>query len=133
MKSGRSVNAFPTPTPSLSSSYDDLFVLRFFVHRLKVDLQNAELTYKESLDKTHIKYTNEVMNLKEQIQESEAARESLQKEVILLKEKVDHLRIENITEAEETTIELKRIHDREQVVLVEENKRLLSDVEEVRG
>jgi len=91
----------------------------------------VELMYKEDLDQIQTKYSHEVINLKEQIQESEAGRESLQKEAVLLKEKVDHLRIENITENEETIIELKRIHDREQMLLVEENKRLISDLEDV--
>lgn len=44
---------------------------------------------------------------------------------------MDHLRLENLTDSEETLTELKRIHDREKGLLLEENKRLVQDLEKV--
>jgi serine/threonine-protein kinase MRCK len=91
----------------------------------------VELQYQDSLSQTQSRFSNEVSSLKEQIQEAEVARESLLKETSLLKDKVDHLRLENLTENEETVIELKRIHDHDKMLLVEDNKRLVSELDKV--
>ena len=44
---------------------------------------------------------------------------------------MDHLRLENLTENEETVIELKRIHDHDKMLLLEDNKRLVSELDKV--
>lgn len=99
--------------------------------RLKADMEKCELEYKESLMQTQSRYTNEISSLKEQVSEAEIARESFQKEAALLREKVDTLRLENLTESEETLSEMKRIHEREKMHLMEENKRLLQDLDKL--
>lgn len=101
------------------------------VLRLKADLERVELEYKENIMQTQTRYTNELSSLKDQILEAELARDSFQKEANLLREKVDHLRLENLTESEETMAELKRIHDRDKTLLIEDNKRLVQDLEKV--
>jgi len=101
------------------------------VLRLKSELEKNELEYKDSLIQTQSRFTNEISSLKEQVTEAEIIRDSIQKEANLLREKVDHLRLENLTENEETISELKRIHDREKLMLVEENKRLIAELEKV--
>lgn len=99
--------------------------------RLKGELERVELEYKESLLQTQSRYTNEITSLKDQILEAEVARDSFQKEANILREKVDHLRLENLTESEETITELKRIHDREKSLLLDDNKRLVQDLDKV--
>lgn len=89
------------------------------------------MEYKESLNQTQARYTNELDGLKDQIQESEASRETLEQEVTMLREKIERLRLESMTESEETIGELSRMHDREKILLIEDNKRLVSEMEKV--
>jgi serine/threonine-protein kinase MRCK len=94
-------------------------------------MEKHELEYKESLMQTQSRFTNEISSLKEQVSEAEIARDSVQKEANLLREKVDHLRLENLTESEETASEMKRIHEREKMHLLDENKRLIVDLDKL--
>ncbi|CAG7822663.1 unnamed protein product, partial [Allacma fusca] len=99
--------------------------------RLKSELEKVDLEYKDSLNQNQARYLNEVASLKDQIQESDVSRDSLEKEVTLLREKVDRLRLENMAENEETIGELTRMHEREKVLLIEDNKRLVSEMEKM--
>lgn len=99
--------------------------------RLKSELEKIHLEYKESLNQAQARYTNDLDSLKDQIQETEASRESLQQEVNMLREKIERLRLESMTESEETIGELSRIHEREKLLLIEDNKRLVSEMEKV--
>lgn len=98
---------------------------------LRSKLEKLEAEYVDSMDKTQSRYSSEVARLREQIQESEITRESIQKEANLLKEKVDHLRFESTTDNEESIIDMKRHHEREKLLLMEDNDRLLSELDKV--
>lgn len=102
-----------------------------YLSRLRAEMEKCELEYKESLMATSSRFSNEISSLKEAVAEAEISRDSVIKEAALLREKVDHLRLENLTESEENLGELKRIHEREKVHLLEENKRLLVELDKV--
>jgi len=112
-------------------SYFLTYFSTFLCVRLKTELENMELHYKDTINHTQSRFSNEISSLKDQMQEAEASRESILKEANLLREKLDHLRLENLTEAEETVLELKRIHDHDKILLLEENKRLVSELDQV--
>ncbi len=94
-------------------------------------MEKSELEYKENMMSTQSRFSNEISSLKEAVTEAEIARDSVIKEVSLLREKVDTLRLENLTDSEETLGELRRIHEREKVHLLEENKKLLHEIDKV--
>lgn len=55
----------------------------------------------------------------------------LHSQVQLAKDKLDSSRLENLTDSEETIAEMARRHDRDRLILFEENKKLLMEVDEV--
>jgi serine/threonine-protein kinase MRCK len=70
----------------------------------------------------------ESRGLQEQLHEAETRRELLEREIHITKEKLENARLENITDSEETISELSRRHEREKMMLVEENKKLLLEL-----
>lgn len=52
-------------------------------------------------------------------------------QVQLAKEKLDASRLESLTDNEETIAELTRRHDREKIMLLEDNKKLAMDLDKV--
>lgn len=51
---------------------------------------------------------------------------------MLAKDKLDSSRLESLTDSEEQIAELSRRHDRDKLLLLEENKKLIIEVEQVR-
>ncbi|PBC28072.1 Serine/threonine-protein kinase Genghis Khan [Apis cerana cerana] len=74
------------------------------------------------------RFNLEIRSLQEQLHETETRRDLLEREVQLTKEKLDTARLENITDSEETINELNRRHEREKIMLVEENKKLMLEL-----
>lgn len=89
----------------------------------------AEVEYNERLTQQQVRYNLEVQTLKEQLLETEAQRDSLQREIQLAKDKLDATRLENLTDSEEAFAEMNRKHSREKLLLLEENKKLIHDLE----
>jgi serine/threonine-protein kinase MRCK len=52
-------------------------------------------------------------------------------QVQLAKDKLDAARLEELTDSEETIAELKRRHEREKLLLLEDNKKLMMDLDTV--
>ena len=51
----------------------------------------------------------------------------------LFKERLDSMRLESVADSEETVAELSRRHDRDKTMLLEENKKLMIEMESVRA
>lgn len=49
----------------------------------------------------------------------------------MAREKLDSSRLESLTDSEEAIAELQRRHDREKKILLEDNRKLLADLETV--
>ncbi|KAJ8679289.1 hypothetical protein QAD02_015076 [Eretmocerus hayati] len=98
------------------------------INRLKAEVEKLEVQYNENLTQQQSRFNLELRGLQEQLHETEARRELLEREVQLTREKLDNARLENITDSEETINELSRRHEREKMMLVEENKKLLLEL-----
>ncbi|XP_072743679.1 serine/threonine-protein kinase Genghis Khan [Anoplolepis gracilipes] len=98
------------------------------INRLKAEVEKLEVQYNENLTQQQSRFNLEIRSMQEQLHEAETRRELLEREVQLTKEKLDAARLENITDSEETINELNRRHDREKIMLVEENKKLVLEL-----
>ncbi|XP_076236066.1 serine/threonine-protein kinase gek [Calliopsis andreniformis] len=98
------------------------------INRLKAEVEKLEVQYNENLNQQQSRFNLELRSLQEQLHEAETRRDLLEREVQLTKEKLDAARLENITDSEETINELNRSHEREKIMLVEENKKLMLEL-----
>ncbi|XP_077254399.1 serine/threonine-protein kinase gek isoform X3 [Temnothorax americanus] len=98
------------------------------INRLKAEVEKLEVQYNENLTQQQGRFNLDIRSLQEQLHEADARRELLEREVQLTKEKLDAARLENITDSEETINELSRRHEREKIMLVEENKKLVLEL-----
>ncbi|XP_012060576.1 PREDICTED: serine/threonine-protein kinase Genghis Khan [Atta cephalotes] len=98
------------------------------INRLKAEVEKLEVQYNENLTQQQSRFNLEIRSLQEQLHEAETRRELLEREVQLTKEKLDAARLENITDSEETINDLNRRHERERIILVEENKKLVLEL-----
>lgn len=89
------------------------------------------MQYNENTTQQQSRYNLELSSLREQLQEEQGRREMLEREVQLAKEKLETSRLENLTDSEETISELTRRHEREKMLLLEDNKKLMMDLEMV--
>ncbi|XP_043483679.1 serine/threonine-protein kinase Genghis Khan [Leptopilina heterotoma] len=101
------------------------------INRLKAEVEKLEVQYNENSSQQQSRFNLEIRSLQEQLHEGEVKREFLEREVQLTKDKLDAARLENITDSEETINELTRRHDREKMMLAEENKKLLLELNSV--
>lgn len=68
-------------------------------------------------------------SLREQLQEAETHRDILQRELQQVREKLDSTRLESLTDSEETIAELRKRHDREKKILLDDNRKLITELE----
>lgn len=101
------------------------------INRLKAEVEKLEVQYNENSSQQQSRFNLEIRSLQEQLHEGEVKREFLEREVQLTKDKLDAARLENITDSEETINELTRRHEREKMMLAEENKKLLLELNSV--
>ncbi|BES88698.1 serine threonine-protein kinase [Nesidiocoris tenuis] len=99
------------------------------ISRLKGEVERLEVQYKESLQQQQTRYNLEITALRDQLQEAETTRDHLQREVQSTKDKLDTARLENMTDSEEALTEQARRHERERLLLLEENKKLAIDID----
>ncbi|XP_033608922.1 serine/threonine-protein kinase Genghis Khan [Cryptotermes secundus] len=97
--------------------------------RLKGEVEKIEVQYNESLAQQQSRYNLELASLRDQLQEAESRRDALEREVQVTKDKLDAARLEELTDNEETIAELKRRHEREKLMLLEDNKKLMMDLD----
>ncbi|XP_020291179.1 serine/threonine-protein kinase Genghis Khan isoform X1 [Pseudomyrmex gracilis] len=98
------------------------------INRLKAEVEKLEVQYNENLTQQQSRFNLELRSLQEQLHEADGRKELLEREVQLTKEKLDAARLENLTDSEETISELNRRHEREKIMLVEENKKLVLEL-----
>ncbi|XP_063994907.1 serine/threonine-protein kinase Genghis Khan isoform X1 [Diachasmimorpha longicaudata] len=101
------------------------------INRLKAEVEKLEVQYNENLNQQQGRHNVEMRSLQEQLHEAEGHREILEREIQVTKDKLDAARLENITDSEETINELSRRHEREKIMLTEENKKLLLELSSV--
>lgn len=102
------------------------------VIRLKSDLERVCVDQEERAQQMALRHGHDISSMNDQLAESEAARSTLQNEVSIMSKKVEQLRgdLEKRSEEQEDSVmEVKRRHEREKAMMLDENKKLLSDVE----
>nr|XP_023026524.1 serine/threonine-protein kinase Genghis Khan isoform X1 [Leptinotarsa decemlineata]XP_023026525.1 serine/threonine-protein kinase Genghis Khan isoform X1 [Leptinotarsa decemlineata]XP_023026526.1 serine/threonine-protein kinase Genghis Khan isoform X1 [Leptinotarsa decemlineata] len=96
--------------------------------RLKAELEKLEVQYNESLSQQQARFNMELSSLRDQLHEAETHRELLEREVHMLREKLDKSRSEAVSDSEQILAEVNRRHDRDKQMLAEDNKNLSSNV-----
>ncbi|XP_055993749.1 serine/threonine-protein kinase MRCK alpha isoform X14 [Sorex fumeus] len=101
------------------------------ITKLKTDLERKSIFYEEELSKREGIHANEIKNLKKELHDSEGQQLALNKEILILKDKLEKNRRESQNEREEFENEFKQQYEREKVLLTEENKKLTSDLDKL--
>lgn len=87
------------------------------------------MQFSEKLNQQQARYNVESASIREQLLETENQRDILQREMQQLREKMDSSRLESITDSEETIAELRKRHDREMKILMEDNRKLITELD----
>uniref|UniRef100_A0A2K5SI27 Serine/threonine-protein kinase MRCK alpha n=1 Tax=Cebus imitator TaxID=2715852 RepID=A0A2K5SI27_CEBIM len=101
------------------------------ITKLKTDLEKKSIFYEEELSKREGIHANEMKNLKKELHDSEGQQLALNKEIMILKDKLEKTRRESQSEREEFESEFKQQYEREKVLLTEENKKLTSELDKL--
>ncbi|XP_066884999.1 serine/threonine-protein kinase MRCK alpha isoform X22 [Kogia breviceps] len=101
------------------------------ITKLKADLEKKSIFYEEELSKREGIHANEIKNLKKELHDSEGQQLALNKEIMILKDKLEKNRRESQSEREEFENEFKQQYEREKVLLMEENKKLTSELDKL--
>lgn len=90
-----------------------------------------QVQFSEKLNQQQTRYNIELQALREQLIEAESQRDMLQRELQQVREKVDSSRLESINDSEETISELRKRHDREMKILLDDNRKLINELDVV--
>ncbi|KAK5903907.1 hypothetical protein CgunFtcFv8_007649 [Champsocephalus gunnari] len=99
------------------------------VGRLRGDLEKKTLLYEEELARREGQHGSELKGLRKELRDAESQHLALQKEILMLKDKLDKTRRESQSEREEFETEYKQKYERERVLLTEENKKLSTELD----
>ncbi|KAG9481858.1 hypothetical protein GDO78_010863 [Eleutherodactylus coqui] len=97
--------------------------------KVKSELEKKILYYEEELLRRETSHSLELKNIKKGIHDSESQQLTLQKEVLMLKDKLEKGKRERQTEMEEAVGTVKEKYERERTILLEENKKLSTETE----
>ncbi|XP_054871862.1 serine/threonine-protein kinase MRCK alpha isoform X6 [Amphiprion ocellaris] len=106
------------------------------VARLRGEMEKKTLLYEEELARREAQHCTELKALRKELRDAESQHLTLQKEILMLKDKLDKTRRESDdamsqSEREEFETEYKQKYERERVLLTEENKKLSSEVDKL--
>ncbi|XP_032803693.1 serine/threonine-protein kinase MRCK alpha-like isoform X1 [Petromyzon marinus] len=97
--------------------------------RLRAEKDKMKVSYEEELSKRDATHVTEIRGLRKELQEAEAQHLVLQKEVAMIRDKLDKARRESQSEQDEVVVELKNKYERERSLLTAENKKLNQEVD----
>ncbi|KAM4522608.1 serine/threonine-protein kinase MRCK alpha isoform 2-T2 [Odontesthes bonariensis] len=103
------------------------------VGRLRGEMEKKTLLYEEELSRREAQHGTELKALRKELRDAESQHLTLQKEILMLKDKLDKTRRESQNEREEFETEYKQKYERERVLLTEENKKLSSELDKLTG
>uniref|UniRef100_A0A8C8HK64 non-specific serine/threonine protein kinase n=1 Tax=Oncorhynchus tshawytscha TaxID=74940 RepID=A0A8C8HK64_ONCTS len=89
------------------------------VGKLRADLEKKTLFYEEELSRREAQHANELKGLRKELRDAEGQQLTLQKEILVLKDKLEKTRRERCK------------YERERVILTEENKKLSSELDKL--
>ncbi|KAG7461121.1 hypothetical protein MATL_G00206600 [Megalops atlanticus] len=99
--------------------------------KLRTELEKKTLFYEEELSRRELAHANELKSLKKELRDAEGQQLALNKEILVLKDKLEKTRRESQSEREEFETEYKQKYERERVLLTEENKKLSSELDKL--
>ncbi|XP_006793464.1 serine/threonine-protein kinase MRCK beta isoform X4 [Neolamprologus brichardi] len=99
--------------------------------RLKAELDKKVLFYEEELLRRDSAHSSEIKNLCKDLQESEGAQLTANKELLQLRDKLDKAKRDRQVEMEEALTALKKKHEREKNLLTEENRKLTAETDKL--
>uniref|UniRef100_A0A8D2IZK5 Serine/threonine-protein kinase MRCK beta n=1 Tax=Varanus komodoensis TaxID=61221 RepID=A0A8D2IZK5_VARKO len=97
--------------------------------KMKSELEKKILFYEEELVRREASHVLEVKNVKKEVHDFESHQLTLQKEIMMLKDKLDKAKREKHSEMEEAVGTLKEKYERERTMLFEDNKKITSENE----
>ncbi|XP_019374075.1 PREDICTED: serine/threonine-protein kinase MRCK beta isoform X3 [Gavialis gangeticus] len=97
--------------------------------KMKSELEKKILFYEEELVRREASHVLEVKNVKKEVHDSESHQLALQKEIMMLKDKLEKAKRERHSEMEEAVGTIKEKYDRERGMLLEDNKKLTTENE----
>ncbi|PWA27540.1 hypothetical protein CCH79_00000244 [Gambusia affinis] len=103
------------------------------VGRLRAEMEKKTLLYEEELARREAQHSTELKALRKELRDAESQQLNLQKEILMLKDKLDKIRRESQNEREEFETEYKQKYERERILLSEENKKLSSELDKLSG
>lgn len=89
------------------------------------------MQFSEKINQQQLRFNAELTALRDQLLDAESQREMLQREMQQMREKLDSSRLESITDSEETISEMKKRHDREMKILLDDNRKLINELDVV--
>ncbi|XP_026050034.1 serine/threonine-protein kinase MRCK beta isoform X3 [Astatotilapia calliptera] len=98
---------------------------------LKAELDKKVLFYEEELLRRDSAHSSEIKNLCKDLQESEGAQLTANKELLQLRDKLDKAKRDRQVEMEEALTALKKKHEREKNLLTEENRKLTTETDKL--
>uniref|UniRef100_F7E1U8 Serine/threonine-protein kinase MRCK beta n=1 Tax=Ornithorhynchus anatinus TaxID=9258 RepID=F7E1U8_ORNAN len=99
------------------------------ISKIKSELEKKVLFYEEELVRREACHVLEVKNVKKEVHDSESLQLALQKEIMMLKDKLEKSKRERHSEMEEAVGTIKDKYERERTMLFEENKKLTTETE----
>ncbi|XP_063804556.1 serine/threonine-protein kinase MRCK beta isoform X2 [Pseudophryne corroboree] len=97
--------------------------------KAKTELEKKILYYEEELLRRETSHSLEIKNIKKGIHDSESQQLALQKEILILKDKLEKSKRERQSEMEEAVGTVKEKYERERTIVLEENKKLTTETE----
>ncbi|XP_073712313.1 serine/threonine-protein kinase MRCK alpha isoform X1 [Misgurnus anguillicaudatus] len=95
--------------------------------RVRADLEKKNVQYEEEMCRRETLHSAEIKTMKKELHDAESQHLALQKEILMLKDKLEKTRRESQTERVEFETEI----ERERAHLTEENKKLTSEIEKL--
>ncbi|TFK15915.1 Serine/threonine-protein kinase MRCK beta [Platysternon megacephalum] len=99
--------------------------------KLKSELEKKILFYEEELVRREASHVLEIKNIKKEVHDSESHQLALQKEIMMLKDKLEKAKRERHNEMEETVGTIKEKYERERTMFFEDNKKLTTENEKL--
>lgn len=91
---------------------------------LRAEMEQLEISSQESLLAQQSKHNAELADIRGLFDESERRIRAYEMDLQVLREKLDKARMDSLQESEETMNEMRNVHEREKLMLIEENKKL---------
>ncbi|XP_048708293.1 serine/threonine-protein kinase MRCK beta isoform X1 [Caretta caretta] len=99
--------------------------------KMKSELEKKILFYEEELVRREASHVLEVKNIRKEVHDSESHQLALQKEIMMLKDKLEKAKRERHNEMEETVGTIKEKYERERTMFFEDNKKLTTENEKL--